>query len=186
MSQGPAQLGVWARASQEWAHCHSAACQLRPPWACQLWGELRGRPWALILGIQTGRSGLAWGQGRFLWTLVSVAVSAAGEGQTAHSWRRSAWEPRLQAPPRSSPAFPAPEGGLWGRRTQALTAAKGSSRGVSRGSGDGHRMAVGGIVLRRRETGKAWFHSHSTPGEEGGQGGRGLAAGLHHSWQLCQ
>lgn len=77
-------------------------------------------------------------------------------------------------------------GGLWGRRTQALTAAKGSSRGVSRGSGDGHRMAVGGIVLRRRETGKAWFHSHSTPGEEGGQGGRGLAAGLHHSWQLCQ
>lgn len=40
------------------------------------------------------------------------------------------------------------------------------------GSGDGHRMAVGGIVLSGRETVEAWPHSHSPRGRRGPGPGR--------------
>lgn len=81
-------------------------------------------------------------------------------------------------PGQSHPALPCPsQEHFWGHWAWALTM-KWCSRGVSRvawhirsvqlpqGSGDGHEMAVGGIVLSGRETVEAQPHS-SWPGEGG-------------------
>lgn len=85
------------------------------------------------------------------------------------------------------------QGHLWGHGTQALTIEKCRSRGrhisslqLPWGSGDGHKTAVGGIALSGRETVEAQIHSYWPWGRREAWGAKGLAAGLHHSWQLCQ
>lgn len=84
-------------------------------------------------------------------------------------------------------------GHLWGLRTQALTTEKGNNRGkhtsslqLPQASGDRHKTAVGGIALSGRETVEARPHSHWPWGTRRLEGGKGLVARLHHSWQLCQ
>lgn len=57
-----------------------------------------------------------------------------------------------------------------------------SSVQLAQGSGDGHKTAMGGIVLSGRETVEPWPRGR----REAGAGGKGLEAGLCHSWQLCQ
>lgn len=70
------------------------------------------------------------------------------------------------------------QGYLWGRGTQILTTTTAGRNGVSshqlpQGSGDGHKMAVGGIVLSGRETDEAQPHSHWPWGRmEAGEGAR--------------
>lgn len=108
-------------------------------------------------------------------------------GYVGEGWRRGASvhrspAPRLPSGPLCLPRLAPCRHRLCGQGTQALTALKGSSRGVSwaawrqgrhsssvqlaQGTGDGHKAAVGGIVLSGRETVEPWP-------QEGGRGARG-------------
>lgn len=153
----PARRALWAFHSQ----------QLQPPWACQLPGEPQRKvPGPLSWGhrqegqaclgtgpfpLEPGISGHVWGGSE------ARGLAAGGAGQGT---------PGLQASLCSGDSGTYP-----GRRQQQRHLPGGVAHTswvqLPWGSGDGHRTAIGGIVLSGRETVEAWPHSHSPRGRRG-------------------
>lgn len=195
---GPAQLGM---ARCPWVPCGLAAeTPARAPAGVPAGGRApRKAPEPLISGTQTGRPGPAWGQGRFLWTrdLGGQARAVWVRGTDAVHGSPAPGLPWTTVPALPRTPAPHPWHHVCGRGTQALTASKGSDRGVSwaawrrgrpissvrpaQGGGDGHEAAVGGTVLSGRET-----LEPRPRGRREARGAKGPAAGLHRSWQLCE
>lgn len=130
-------------------------------------------PCSLISGAQTGKSGLPRGLGHFLWSPVSAAVSGGGGSKARGPAAGGAGQgtPGLQA------LLCSGDSGTYPGRQQQQRHLLGGVAHTSwvqlpRGSGDGHRTAVGGIVLSGRETVEAWPHSHSLRRRRGPGPGR--------------
>lgn len=165
-------MGVRAGTSQEDTRGHSIASSSSSHGCASCRESPRGRPLRPYLRGTDRKVRPASGTGPFpLEPGISGRVWGGSEARGPAAGGAGQGTPGLQAflCSRDSGTYP---GGQQQQRHLLGGVADTSWVQLPRGSGDGHRMPVGGIVLSGRETVEAWPHSHSPRRRRGPGPGR--------------